>query len=275
MNVDYKTFPASTPIVKSLESLMRELHHRMPRVSYKVARATAEQVYEVHVYHDYERVGGIRYELAEDNKGVKHDLFSISSHNIRLERRAKGMGNKNTKQTKLFKNAVKIGIEVFKRTNAKVIADKIAEDTIDQINDMLNQAGSHSRSFVSTNHVDLLAYATGASAMSDKLAEAIKTDGQNRYDNYRIAKAIQQAFVNQYGICIRTEEDGTITVVDMKNITLHMETKSTYDLPTNYQEKFAILKIMEYKQPVEHVGVKFANAPDLYFLVGGETITTC
>ena len=61
----------------------------------------------------------------------------------------------------------------------------------------------------------------------------------------------------------------------MDNIDVLMETTNTYDLLPNYQEKFAILKIMEYKQPIEHVGVKFNDLPDLYFLVGGETITTC
>jgi hypothetical protein len=78
-----------------------------------------------------------------------------------------------------------------------------------------------------------------------------------------------------YGICIRIEKDGTLTVVDMNDMNVRMETTSTYDLPANYQEKFAILKIMDYKQPIEHVGVKFEESPDLYFLVGGETITTC
>jgi hypothetical protein len=103
----------------------------------------------------------------------------------------------------------------------------------------------------------------------------MKVEGQSRYDNLRIAKAVQHSFASNYGVCIRTEKDGTITVVDMNDMNVRMETTSTYDLPTNYQEKFAILKIMEYKQPIEHVGVKFEESPDLYFLIGGETITTC
>ena len=111
--------------------------------------------------------------------------------------------------------------------------------------------------------------------MSAELTEAMKSDGQSNYDNYGIAKAVQHSFGSNYGVCIRTEKDGTITVIDMGDMNVRMETTSTYDLPTNYQEKFAILKIMEYKQPIEHVGVKFEESPDLYFLIGGETITTC
>jgi hypothetical protein len=140
---------------------------------------------------------------------------------------------------------------------------------------MVNTAGAQGRGFLTGQYEAVLSYLTGATPMSPELIEAIKVDGQAKYDNLRIAKAVQHSFASNYGVCIRTEKDGTITVVDMNDMNVRMETTSTYDLPTNYQEKFAILKIMDYKQPIEHVGVKFEESPDLYFLVGGETITTC
>jgi hypothetical protein len=156
-----------------------------------------------------------------------------------------------------------------------VIAAKIVTEIGGDIQNMVNNAGSQASVFVRGHHETILSYLTGASPMSAELTEAMKTDGQAKYDNYRIAKAVQHSFTSNYGVCIRTEKDGTITVVDMNDLNVRMETTSTYDLPANYQEKFAILKIMEYKQPIEHVGVKFEESPDLYFLVGGETITTC
>jgi hypothetical protein len=159
--------------------------------------------------------------------------------------------------------------------NRSVIAAKIVTEIGGDIQNMVNNAGSQASVFVRGHHETILSYLTGASPMSAELTEAMKTDGQAKYDNYRIAKAVQHSFTSNYGVCIRTEKDGTITVVDMNDLNVRMETTSTYDLPANYQEKFAILKIMEYKQPIEHVGVKFEESPDLYFLVGGETITTC
>ena len=279
MKIDYGNHIASSvgshvTIAPSLETLMRELHHRMPRISYVVQNIAQLEVYGVVVFHDYERVGTITIEH-HHVEGVKFYSYTIKSDRIQTKRKAKGSSSKNIKQTKHFKNAVKIAMDVFKRTEPNVIAGKIADEVNSYINSMINTAGSQARGFLGNHHADVLAYMTGASPMSAELTEAMKVDGQSRYDNYRIARSIQHAFVSKYGVCIRTEKDGTITVVDMNDLNVRMETTSTYDLPANYQEKFAILKIMDYKQPIEHVGVKFEDSPDLYFLVGGETITTC
>ena len=279
MKIDYGNHIASSvgshvTIAPSLETLMRELHHRMPRISYVVQNIAQLEVYGVVVFHDYERVGTITIEH-HHVEGVKFDSYTIKSDRIQTKRKAKGSSSKNIKQTKHFKNAVKIAMDVFKRTEPNVIAAKIVTEIGGDIQNMVNNAGSQASVFVRGHHETILSYLTGASPMSAELTEAMKTDGQAKYDNYRIAKAVQHSFTSNYGVCIRTEKDGTITVVDMNDLNVRMETTSTYDLPANYQEKFAILKIMDYKQPIEHVGVKFEDSPDLYFLVGGETITTC
>lgn len=275
MKIEYGNYDKQTKLAPSLETLMRELHHRMPRISYEVKGTHSFLVDSVAVFHDYERVGMISIDHHEF-EGVKFDSYHITSERIKTKRRASGTFSKNIKQTKHFKNAVKIAMDVFKRTEPNVIAAKIVTEIGGDIQSMVNNAGSAARGFVGNHHADVLAYMTGATpTMSPELIEAMKVDGQARYDNFRIAKAVQHSFVSNYGVCIRTEKDGTITVVDMNDMNVRMETTSTYDLPTNFQEKFAILKIMEYKQPIEHVGVKFEESPDLYFLIGGETITTC
>ena len=279
MKIDYGNHTASSvgshvTIAPTLETLMRELHHRMPRISYVVHNVSQLEVYGVAVYHDYERVGVIQIEH-HAVEGVKFDSYTIKSDRIQTKRKAKGSGSKNIKQTKHFKNAVKIAMDSFKRTASDVIACKIVTEVGGDIQSMVNTAGAQGRGFLTGQYEAILSYLTGATPMSPELTEAIKVDGQARYDNLRIAKAVQHSFMANYGICIRIEKDGTLTVVDMNDMNVRMETTSTYDLPTNYQEKFAILKIMDYKQPIEHVGVKFEESPDLYFLVGGETITTC
>lgn len=279
MKIDYGNYSASSvgshvTIAPSLENLMRELHHRMPRISYVVKSVSQLEVYGVTVYHDYEWVGTIAIEH-HHIEGVKFDSYNIRSDRIQTKRKAKGSASKNIKQTKHFKSAVKIAMDVFKRTEPNVIAAKIVTEIGGDIQSMVNTAGSQARGFVGGHHEAILSYLTGATPISPELTEAIKVEGQAKYDNYRIAKAVQHSFTSNYGVCIRTEKDGTITVVDMNDMNVRMETTSTYDLPANFQEKFAILKIMEYKQPIEHVGVKFEESPDLYFLVGGETITTC
>jgi hypothetical protein len=279
MKIDYGNYSASSvgshvTIAPSLETLMRELHHRMPRISYVVKNVSQLEVWGVTVYHDYELVGIINIEH-HHVEGVKFDSYNIRSERIKTKRKAKGSGSKNIKQTKHFKNAVKICMDSFKRTAPNEIAAKIVTEIGGDIQSMVNTAGSQARGFVGGHHEAILSYLTGVTPISPELTEAMKVEGQAKYDNYRIAVAVQHSFNSNYGVCIRTEKDGTITVVDMNDMNVRMETTSTYDLPTNFQEKFAILKIMEYRQPIEHVGVKFDESPDLYFLVGGETITTC
>jgi hypothetical protein len=279
MKIDYGNYSASSvgshvTIAPSLETLMRELHHRMPRISYVVKNVSQLEVWGVTVYHDYELVGIINIEH-HHVEGVKFDSYNIRSERIKTKRKAKGSGSKNIKQTKHFKNAVKICMDSFRRTEPSAIAAKIISEVGGDIQSMVNTAGSQARGFVGGHHEAILSYLTGVTPISPELTEAMKVEGQAKYDNYRIAVAVQHSFNSNYGVCIRTEKDGTITVVDMNDMNVRMETTSTYDLPTNFQEKFAILKIMEYKQPIEHVGVKFEESPDLYFLVGGETITTC
>lgn len=275
MKIDYANTDKQTKIAPSLENLMRELHHRMPRISYSVKNVSQSEVQGVWVYHDYEQVGIINIDH-HAVEGLKFDSYTITSERIKTKRRASGSNSKNIKQTKHFKNAVKIAMDVFKRTEPNVIAAKIVNEISGDIQSMVNNAGASARGFLVGQHEAVLSYLTGATpTMSPELIEALKVDGQSKYDNYRIAKAVQHSFGSHYGVCIRIEKDGTLTMVDMNDMNVRMETTSTYDLPTNYQEKFAILKIMEYKQPIEHVGVKFEESPDLYFLIGGETITTC
>jgi len=86
MKIDYGNHSASTvgshvKIAPSLENLMLELHHRMPRISYKVAGVSQLEVYRVEVYHDYERVGSITIEH-HHVEGVKFDSFHIKSERI-------------------------------------------------------------------------------------------------------------------------------------------------------------------------------------------------
>jgi len=101
-------------------------------------------------------------------------------------------------------------------------------------------------------------------------------------DNYRIAKSLLNKFEKQKdGVAIRIEMDGTINVVDIATVSMLYEAKSTYDLPNNYQEKITIAKILEHRQPVEHIGVRFDDASSdhperaYFYLVGGETFTDC
>ena len=68
-----------------------------------------------------------------------------------------------------------------------------------------------------------------------------------------------------------------MAVADLANNT-YRTIESSYDLPEVYQAKFSILKIVDERQPVAHVGVKLHNRSDdnvWYFLMSGDILTTC
>ena len=107
-------------------------------------------------------------------------------------------------------------------------------------------------------------------------------DWMEKGDDYRIAKSLLDKFEkHKDGVAIRIEMDGTINVVDIATVSMLYEAKSTYELPDNYQEKITIAKILEHRQPVEHIGVRFDDASSdnperaYFYLVGGDTFTDC
>ena len=173
MKIDYANTDKQTKLAPSLENLMRELHHRMPRISYVVRTVSQLEIQGVWVYHDYEKVGVINIDRHEF-EGVKFDSYHITSERIKTKRRASGSNSKNIKQTKHFKNAVKIAMDVFKRTEPNVIAAKIVNEISGDIQSMVNNAGASARGFLVGQHEAVLAYLTGATpTMSPELIEAL------------------------------------------------------------------------------------------------------
>jgi hypothetical protein len=87
---------------------------------------------------------------------------------------------------------------------------------------------------------------------------------------------VYAAYEANNGIVIKLVHDGVMVVVDLTDKTTVKQLTSTYDLPSEYQEKLAILKIMENNQPIAGVGVKveYDSAP-YFFLPAGAIQTTC
>jgi hypothetical protein len=115
------------------------------------------------------------------------------------------------------------------------------------------------------------------------LLTSLGREWKDKLNDYRIAKAVTKAFVGNRGVCIRIETDGALATYDLTTKEF-VEHKSTYDLPTNYQEKITMLKLMEEYQPIEHVGVWFEESTHdhrlrieykYFFLIEGETYTDC
>jgi hypothetical protein len=106
-----------------------------------------------------------------------------------------------------------------------------------------------------------------------------KNNLEKAINSARIATSVNNDFKNQSGIMVKEERDGSLLGVlldaslqDSSRVVTH---RDTYGLPEIYQTKLAMLRILEQKQPVESIGVKFSiEDTNWYYLTGGEIITT-
>jgi len=95
----------------------------------------------------------------------------------------------------------------------------------------------------------------------------------------RIVKSVKEAFNAKSGLIVREERDGTLTAIDMSEARPSASRVSkladSYGLPELYQPKLAMLRMLDYKQAVDSIGVKFLiENTNWYYLAGGDIITT-
>ena len=96
----------------------------------------------------------------------------------------------------------------------------------------------------------------------------------------RIAVSVNNDYKSTSGIVIREEHDGTLLGVTLDESELYddrrvVKFKDTYELHELYQTKLAMLRMLDYKQPVESIGIKFMiENTNWYYITGGEIITT-
>jgi len=288
MNIDYKQYMLNGGkprlIVPQLEQLLQDVAHKIPAIAYEAllarVRVGAEpdtRINAVSVFNGYEHVGSIKADNKVYRDGTSAMVFSIQSKNI-----TKARGDRDTKQTKHIKVAISTAIAAFFRQPQSAVADQLRYETKTQMERMVSAAESHVRGVFSSEYLAVAQYlydvnSLGPAPLPHKLANKLGSHWPSLCDNLRIAHSVDAQFRANNGVVARIERDGTINVADLSTTQIIFETKSTYDLPTYYQEKLTMLKILDAKQPVEHVGVRFLLSGDVnvFFMVAGETVTTC
>jgi hypothetical protein len=208
----------------------------------------------------------------------------IYNDNIRRQR-----GGSSSKRTKHLKEAMKLVKEHFKPMPADKLATDIVEDMTSVMTNMTYWAGDRTRNMMSKSFTDVVKFITDIKEGNDanlalaRLETVFPADWQQNVDSMRIANSVRQAFDNKQGVIVRVERDNSLTMVDLNTLQV-TPCKSTYDLPTNYQEKITMLKLVDKNQPIEYVGVKFLrdfrtngieSEHHCFFLIEGETYTTC
>ena len=284
INIDYKKYEKCALLPK-LEMFLNDLTIRKPNVKFVVAGTrihnNVKNVKNVDVYDGYEHVGAICIEM-DYNKTESGDLYEVSSPKI-----VKSRGNADTRSTKHYKKALKLANDLFEKSPADVLAKQIHERVESYVTSMVHSAENQFEHSFYNPLAQIGMYLhrvkqDGPQPFPTELEPKFGKDWMEKGDDYRIAKSLLDKFEkHKDGVAIRIEMDGTINVVDIATVSMLYEAKSTYDLPNNYQEKITIAKILEHRQPVEHIGVRFDDGshdhPEraYFYLVGGDTLTDC
>ena len=284
INIDYKKHD-KCDLLPKLEMFLNDLAIRKPNVKFVVAGTrvhnNVRNVRSVDVYDGYEKVGAICIEM-DYNRTESGDLYEVSSPKI-----FKSRGNKDTRATKHYKKALKLANDLFDKSPADVLAKQIHGRVEESMFSMVRSAEQQFEHSFYNPLADIGMYLhkvknEGPQPFPTELEPKFGKEWMDKGDNYRIAKSLMTKFdKHKDGVAIRIEIDGTINVVDIATMSMLYEAKSTYDLPDNYQEKITIAKILEHRQPVEHIGVRFDDASQdhperaYFYLVGGDTFTDC
>ena len=284
INIDYKKYEKCALLPK-LEMFLNDLTIRKPNVKFVVSGTRSEKgerkVRSVDVYDGYEKVGAICIEM-DYNKAESGDIYEVTSPKI-----VKSRGNADTRSTKHYKKALKLANDLFDKSPADVLAKQIHMRVEECMQSMARSAENQfEHSFYNPlAQIGMYLHKVkhgGPQPFPTELEAKFGKGWVDKGDNYRIAKSLLDRFTkHKDGVAIRIEMDGTINVVDIATTSMLYEVKSTYELPDNYQEKITIAKILEHRQPVEHIGVRFDDGshdnPEraYFYLVGGETFTDC
>jgi hypothetical protein len=232
----------------------------------------------VRVYNGTEEVGYVRVNDEVYRSNIKQTIYSIRSDKHRMNN-----GRSDTKKTKDPKEALKRCLKVFVTSPEAAMVQKCYESISGEANNMKYWSGRALTRVLSESELEIVEYFKRIKdgeqnipipkSISDELD---KPSTIKDLDTAKLAIVVAEAIENKNGIIVG-DVNNKIVVADLANTT-YRTIDSSYDLPELYQTKLAVLKIVEERQPVAHVGVKITNRGDdtvWYFLMNGDILTTC
>lgn len=242
----------------------------------------------VHAYKDSQHLGSVR--VYKDNyRGLgRMDVYAIRSEAIN---KARGR-NRDEVITKDAHKAIKHMHEYFKPKANFSFRDRIISECTNKLSSMTSTAKYKANSLLDRHDFEITLYLLAqheglTPALPDCVSKVFnKPEDMQKFHDLRIAQSIWTNYYESNGAVVATFSDGTIWFADLTKDQSGerpqiVKLQTTYDLPQNYQEKLALLKLCENSQPVEHVGVKYSDEIEqdsnamLYYLIGGDTVTTC
>jgi hypothetical protein len=275
------------PLYEPLEKLLTKLYHKVPNLtfeSFTVGFVKEHKVIdEVVVFNGNEQVGAIGLEHTSFRNNGKCDVYSIQSPRIQNR-----IGSRHVKVTKLPDEALKTSVRVFAQgSTASEVITKIKQKMSSEIGGVQYNAVRQAERSGEDSILPLMELAMQVSrgetpTLNAELTKMVaKTNLEKLMNTSRIATSVNTDYKNANGIVVKEERDGTLLGVVINDACGLTDEKrlqkfgDTYEMPELYQTKLAMLRMLEPKQPVESIGIKFViDNTNWYYLTGGEIITT-
>jgi hypothetical protein len=277
------------PVVHQLEQVLNQLFALLPHLEFQAVAAkqfradsrdedTQNMICDVEVFSGEQKLGNLGYVSHYTKQGYEH-VYRIYSRRIHKSR-----GDRNAKKTKSPKSAIAIAKQAFVKDSPDERLTKVYDIFKKELSSLSWEVKSKYDK-AKTPLLDkafqyVLSIADGETKpISAEILQALESDKfKQARDDYRITKAVCDLFESRSGVLVYVDRKNKITMADLDSNTF-IKIESTYDLPTNYQEKYTMLKIMEFNQPIDHVGIKIKIdvdelAIECYYLAPGNTLVT-
>ena len=261
-----------------LHMMMCDLAIKLPKLKFvalgRVYRNDTYRVDDVRVFNDDEKVGRL-WVGRESIDGKIHTVYQVESDRIQNKR-----GKRNRKHSRIYKKALDIALFSFAPIENKKIADEIIETAKYRVTGVAQNAASQLQYAVRGNERAILEYFkvvedVGPTEVPPELLKSMK-EWRDKLTNSQVASSVRNAMDACTGVFIKLSPSEVMTLVDLTTTSVATRFTSSYDLPLEYQEKFAILKMMDVNQPITGVGIKVEDGQDTFFyLTTGAMQTTC
>ena len=276
--------------VDALHTMMCDLTKKIPSIRFETngvqrwahnpADPNKGKGDDYYVYAGTEKVGNIWMSL-EYRNGENIHTYHLSSSRITSGRR----GNRNSRKTKHYKNALRDAVQAFAPFELKELAEKtiaVANDLVTRIAQRAQQQLSWS---LNSGVPEFAQYAAdvldnGPHDIPNYLLAKLTNGWRDKLSNHNIADNVLQSCRRLDGMALKLMPSGEFIAVTMRDKDVVAQSSNPYDLPPEYQDKFAILKMMEKDQPIANVGIKGEMDGGMIFymaggdLMGQETPTT-
>jgi hypothetical protein len=275
LQLDRTRFAKCNNIAERLDMMLRDLNKAVKGLTFKVSsiRHTGDPetdcVNGVLVVTDTDSIGRIEVgQTYRAKESGRVDTYEINSE--RLKKRY------HTITTKDYRKALRTAIEICAPLTATVVIDRMISDVgykVSSVSSSMERNLEHPfrynveglPAFICAYHEATL-NKTPPPLLPVDVVNKIPANWKTLVESIDIAKNMATTFNAGEGAIVYKHE--TCMVVAYLQHKSLCKITSTYELPVEYQDKLAMLKIMGDSQPVRGIGVRFDEGTKFYLMPG-------